>query len=130
MLDAFALLAYLFAEEGGPRVRDILTSAETGDATVLLGLINYGEAIYTIERRRGTAGAQELIRQVEDLPLEQVEVTCDLVFAAAHLKAAHAVSYADAFAVALAQREDAALVTGDPELRALEHLVRLEWLGR
>ena len=130
VLDAFALLAYLFAEEGGGRVQEILRSADGGEATVLLGLINYGEAIYTVERRRGEAGAQELIRQVEDLPLRQVQVTRDLVFAAAHIKASYVMSYADAFAVALAQGEEAALVTGDPELRAVEHEVRLEWLSR
>ena len=40
-------------------------------------------------------------------------------------------SFADAFAAATAMELNAALVTGDPELRALEDagLVRLEWVG-
>lgn len=129
VLDAYAVLAYLFAESGGRRVKELLLDAVNGRARVLLGLISYGEAIYTVQRRRGERGARELIRQVEDLPVEQVEVTRELVFAAASIKADQRLSYADAFAVALARREGAALVTGDPELRAVEHLVPLEWVG-
>jgi predicted nucleic acid-binding protein len=49
--------------------------------------------------------------------------------AAAHLKANHRLSYADAFAAALAREYNAAVVTGDPEFRALGDKVRLAWLG-
>ena len=37
------------------------------------------------------------------------------MLAAAHIKAGHALSYADAFAVAVAQELDAVMLTGDPE---------------
>ena len=43
-------------------------------------------------------------------------------------KAQFPVSYADAFAVATAIREQARLVTGDPELRSVAHLVEMHWL--
>ena len=46
------------------------------------------------------------------------------------LKAYHRLSYADAFAVALAQQEKATLVTGDPEMKPLAALVPMEWLPR
>ncbi|HID86205.1 MAG TPA: hypothetical protein EYP55_02375 [Anaerolineae bacterium] len=45
-----------------------------------------------------------------------------------HIKAHHPIAYADAFAVALSQREDATLVTGDPEPRHVESLITIEWL--
>ena len=51
------------------------------------------------------------------------------VLAAAHLKANHSISYADAFAAGLAQEFDAALVTGDPEFRGLGRSLRVAWLG-
>jgi predicted nucleic acid-binding protein len=38
------------------------------------------------------------------------------VLEAALIKASHAISYADAFAVATAMAHDATLLTGDPEL--------------
>jgi predicted nucleic acid-binding protein len=129
VLDAFALLAYLYAEAGGARVKELLQSAADREARVLLSLINYGEATYTVERRRGPAGAQELIGNVEALPLEQVGVGRELVFAAAHAKAYCRLSHADAFAVALDMGQGAALVTGDPELKCLEGLVQIEWVG-
>jgi hypothetical protein len=36
--------------------------------------------------------------------------------------------YADAFAAALAMREGAVLVTGDPEFKALESTLSIQWL--
>ena len=44
------------------------------------------------------------------------------------IKAGHALSYADAFAAALARSLNAVLITGDPEFRSVESLVRVEWL--
>jgi len=48
--------------------------------------------------------------------------------AAAHVKAHHPISYADAFAVALAQEMDASVVTGDPEFECVEELIPVVWL--
>jgi ribonuclease VapC len=48
--------------------------------------------------------------------------------AAAHIKAEHALSYADAFAAALAMGEKATLVTGDPELKPLEKSLPIQWI--
>jgi ribonuclease VapC len=51
-----------------------------------------------------------------------------LVFEAAHLKARYPISYADAFAAALAKRNGAHLMTGDPEFKAVEPEVAIHWL--
>jgi predicted nucleic acid-binding protein len=48
--------------------------------------------------------------------------------AAARLKARHTISYADAFAVALAQELGAPVVTGDREFEHVESLVEVLWL--
>ncbi|MBV8071743.1 MAG: hypothetical protein JO270_17665 [Acidobacteriaceae bacterium] len=45
------------------------------------------------------------------------------------MKASFPIAYADAFAAALAQKHDCALVTGDPELRAVDRL-NIHWIGR
>jgi predicted nucleic acid-binding protein len=37
-------------------------------------------------------------------------------------------SYADAFAAALAKIKNAELVTGDPEFKALEKEIKINWL--
>jgi ribonuclease VapC len=51
-----------------------------------------------------------------------------IVFAAAHIKANHAISYADCFAVATALQENATIVTGDPEFQSVEAIAKVEWL--
>ena len=52
------------------------------------------------------------------------------VLAAAHIKAAHLVAYADAFAAALALELDSTLLTGDPEFHSLEGKISIEWMPR
>ena len=52
----------------------------------------------------------------------------NLVYRAAELKAVYAMSYADTFAVASAMEHKACLVSGDPEFRQVEHLVKIEWV--
>ena len=128
VLDAFALLAYLRGEPGAERVRDLLLRARSGEARLYLSLVNYGEVLYISERQGGRPAAEEAIRIIDHLPLEIVPADRDLTFAAAHLKARYPISYADAFAAALAQKLGAVLVTGDPEFRKVEAVVEIEWL--
>jgi hypothetical protein len=49
-----------------------------------------------------------------------------------HLKARFPIALADAFAVQVAREKDVPLVTGDPEIRAVERAgeVRVEWIPR
>lgn len=128
VLDSFAILAYLRGEPGAEQVRQLLLSARAGEIRLSLCLVNYGEVLYISERRGGRPAAEEAIRIIDHLPLEIVSPDRDLTFAAAHLKAHHPISYADAFAAALAQRQDATLVTGDPKFQKVEGWIRVEWL--
>jgi predicted nucleic acid-binding protein len=59
-----------------------------------------------------------------------VNVHRSLAFAAAHIKANHALSLADAFAAALAKEKNARLVTGDPEFETLANDLAILWLKR
>jgi predicted nucleic acid-binding protein len=52
-----------------------------------------------------------------------------LILDAAHLKAKYAIAYTDAFVVALASREDAVILIGEPEFETVRDIVRIEWLG-
>lgn len=51
-----------------------------------------------------------------------------LVMHAAYLKAQYPISYADAFAAALADEEKAILVTGDRDFKRIEKKIKIEWL--
>ena len=128
VLDSFALLAYFGAEPGGPRVEALLASAAMKQTMVYLSVINYGELVYITEREQGAFAARRAIAATDQLPITVTEADRRLTFAAAHIKAHHRLSYADAFAVALTQQMQATLVTGDPEFSAVEGLVAIEWL--
>ena len=128
VLDSYALLAYLNGEAGQTRIQEILTLALSNEVKVYLGLINLGEILYIVERRRGLTQAQRTLSLLESLPLTICDTTRALVLDAAHIKAGHTISYADAFVAALAQSENAIVVTGDPEFKFVTELVRIEWL--
>ncbi len=128
VMDSYALLAYLNGEAGQARVQEILSLALSNEVMVYLGMINVGEILYIVERRRGLTHAQRTLSLIENLPLTICDTTRALVLDAAHIKAGHSISYADAFVAALAQLENAMLVTGDPEFNAVTELVQIEWL--
>jgi predicted nucleic acid-binding protein len=121
-------MAYLGDEAGAEQVKALLKQAQGDKALIYLSLINMGEVAYIIERRYGSERLQEILAILAQLPITTIEASFEQVLAAAHVKAHHAVSYADAFAIALAQEKGAPVVTGDPEFEKVEHLVQVVWL--
>jgi ribonuclease VapC len=130
LLDSFALLAFLNDEPGGMRIREVLALAKTHKCRLIMSLINVGEVLYITERSHGLPVAQLVQALVESLPVELLDASRDLILDAAHIKAHHAISYADALAVASAIRENAIILTGDPEYKTVEDLVFVEWLEK
>ena len=55
-------------------------------------------------------------------------VDLELAARAAWFKLRGGISYADCFAAALAHRDGLPLITGDPEFRRVEDVVRIAWL--
>lgn len=130
VLDSYALLAHLEDEAGAERVRAVLTAVVRGRARAYLSIINLGEVAYITERERGLVEAQHALNAIEQLPVELLDVTRERVFAAAHIKASHPISYADAFVIAAALELGATILTGDPEYAAVRKLATIEWLAR
>ena len=128
VLDSFAVLAYFQAESGGAKVKDLLKKASAGKVLAFLSVINLGEIIYITERRLGGDTAQNTLEDILRLPIQLAEASMDRVLDAAHVKANHAISYADAFVVSLAQELKANIVTADPEFKKLESGVNILWL--
>src|SRR5690242_18243168 len=128
VLDSFALLAYLQDEPVASRIEKLLENAGKETCRLFLSMINLGELLYITERRGGVAKAQDALALIRQLPIEILSVDEQTVFAAAHLKASHAISYADCFAVVAAMQENAIIITGDPEFQSVETIVKVEWL--
>lgn len=127
VLDTHALFAFLQKEAGAELVAALIERAAV-DVTLHLSLINFGEIAYIAERERGSEQAAQILTDIRRMPLTLHDASEARVLAAAHIKAHHAVSYADAFAMALAQELNATLVTGDPEIRAVQSLVPTLWV--
>lgn len=123
---SIALLAYFEDEPGAAIVEEVLGACDEDDAEGFLSIVNFGEVLYITEREQGLQAAQRVVATIDELPLRVVvEADRSRTFAAAHVKARHAVAYSDAFAIALAQEVKARVVTGDPELEKVEDLVRV-----
>lgn len=128
VLDSFALLRFIQKEPGNKPVKSILDDVQIGSARAMLTVINMGEIIYTVQRRFGQQYKLEVVMNITRLGIEILPAPNDLVFRAAELKSRFAISYADAFAAAAAIEHSATLVTGDPEFRQVEHLVKILWI--
>jgi predicted nucleic acid-binding protein len=129
VLDAWAILAWLEGQAAKPVVDALLESASRGDIEAYMNMINAGEVYYQLARRRGMDQAEEFLEDLDSsLPIKTIVPSRALIIKAAQTKSKYPVSYADAFAVETAVGLSAALVTGDPELRAIPGL-KLEWIG-
>ena len=130
ILDAFAFMAYFENEPGAERVEQILEDVKSGKAHAFVSIINLGEVVYNTERKHGLTKAQDTLALIQEMPIEVLPADDQTVFAAAHIKANHPVSYADAFVIVAAQKLDGIVMTGDPEFKDVTELAKIEWLKR
>lgn len=130
VLDSWILMALFNDEPEAERVEKVLHDAATGHCRLLMCVVNWGEIYYSIMRGHSQQAAEEKAQQIAALPIELVPVETDLALArqAAAFKARYPMSYADAFAAALAKIRKAELMTGDPEFKIVEGEVKIQWL--
>lgn len=131
-LDAWAIMALIEKEEpAASEVRSLIKQVESErQVNLSISVVNIGEVYYTVFRRKGETSAEQVLLLLRRLPVTWVSADDERVLKAAGLKAQYRISYADAFAVALALELDATLVTGDPELLNLATLLKLQSLVR
>ena len=128
VLDSYAVLALFHKERGWARVQSVLKQLANEGEQAILSRINWGEFYYIVKRRVGKDKAEEALELVEQLPIKVVSVDDRLIKEAAEIKSEYPVAYADAFCIATAIRTEGSVLTGDPEFRAVERLVRVIWL--
>ncbi len=131
VLDSWALLSTLYLEQPAcEAVEQLLRDANVGKVSLWLNSINLGEIYYSVGRRLGTHVAHDTVVKLRTMPINIDPVDEDFILQAAGYKMQHPISYADAFAVTSAVRHSARLVTGDPELIGLNHIVEIMPLQR
>jgi ribonuclease VapC len=123
VLDSFALLAYLQDEPSASHMEKLLEDAGKEKCRLFLSIINLGEILYITERRGGLVKAQDALALIQQLPIDILPAGEQTVFAAAHIKANHTISYADSFVVAVGIQESAIVITADPEFHTVEDIM-------
>jgi PIN domain nuclease of toxin-antitoxin system len=119
VLDSWAVLALY---EDHPCAGAVEGAIDTAEA--VMSSVNLGEVLYRLEREHDSAHAMALVEQVRTVTMVE-DPDWHLVVDAARLKTSGGLSYADAFCVATAQRHQAPLYTGDPEILALDDVVEM-----
>ena len=128
LLDSYAVLAWIQDEKGAQFIEDLLYRARENIDEAVLNIINLGEIYYRCAKVMGVKPAQNLLDNIRLLPIKILPCPNDLVLEAAEFKAKFPIAYADAFALATAVREKACIITGDPEFKDVEHIVKIHWL--
>ncbi len=128
VLDSYALMVLFHQEHGYVHVERVLAKAKEHQHDLKITNINVGEIFYSIYKSNGSQAAQQALILIEQMSINIVDVNRDLVMSAALVKAQYALSYADAFVVALAQQGGEVILTGDKEFKSVEKIVAIEWI--
>ena len=128
IFDSHALLKFFQQESGSRTVEKQLRMAQRMRRTKYLCAINLGEIIYIIKRQFGDRRKIEILAHIQRLEFTILPVPNEMIYQAAEFKAEHSISYADCFVLTCALRQNAAIVTGDPEFRKVEHLAKILWV--
>jgi ribonuclease VapC len=128
IFDSHALLKFFQKEKGYEKVVHLLEEIKKSGANKYVNAINLGEIIYSTKREFGDQKKLEVLANIERLDFDILPIPNNLIFEAAEYKAQYNISYADCFALASAIEHKAALVTGDPEFKKVQHLVEIVWV--
>lgn len=131
VLDSFALIGYLEDEPFAEEMEALLRDAKRGGTRLYVHAIHLGEVYYITHREKGKDVADLAYTRIKAFPIHVVDrISEALLLTASSLKARFPVSYADAYAAALAKINRVPLLTGDPEFKPLQEHGELDvvWL--
>ena len=128
IFDSHALLKLFQKEKGFEKVARLLEEIRRTGAIKYINAINLGEIIYSTKRQFGDQKKLEVLASIERLDFTILPVPNSLIFQAAEYKGGYSISFGDCFTLASAIEHKAALVTGDPEFKKVEHLVEIVWV--
>jgi len=128
VFDSHAILKFSQDEKGADKIEEILTLSQKGKIESFINLINLGEVYYIMIRRTGLESAKRYLESFYQLTIKVIIPSDEIIFSAAEIKANYAISYADCFVAATALKYDASVITGDPEFKKLENLMKIEWI--
>ena len=129
ILDASALVAYLWKQPGYEKVQELLTKAAGNEKGLLMSTVNFGEVYYLLIREHGLEDADKILKFIETLPIEFVEIDMALAKQAALYKAVQKLPFVDSLAAALTKLRKGELITVDKDFKAVESEIKVLWVG-
>jgi predicted nucleic acid-binding protein len=106
----------------------LIATAHEEQIPIYMSVINVGEVWYTVAREVSEEEANASVKSLRDLRIQFEDADWELTQEAARYKSQHKMSYADAFAAALAKIKKADLVTGDNEFKPLDGEIKISWV--
>ncbi len=128
VVDSWALVAWAQDEPAASAVELFFQEADSGKIQLFMSMLNVGETFYILAKRQSLAIAEAFLARLPSLPVRVVVPDEDGIMAAARIKAENSIAYGDSFAIALAQAENASVITGDREIQE-SGLVLVDWVG-
>ena len=128
VVDSWAMVAWIQNEPAAPAFRSFLEEAYSGKITLLMSWLNVAETFYTLAKRNSPEVAEAFLIRLPSLPIRIMLPDEDGIMMAARIKARHPVAFGDSFAIALAEVEQASIITGDNEIRQCA-VVPVDWIG-
>ena len=128
VLDSWAVIAYLEDEPSGEQVEELIATAHEEQIPIYMSVVNVGEVWYTLAREISEEEANASVKSLRDLRIQFEDADWVLTQEAARFKSQNKMSYADAFAAALAKVKKADLVTGDNEFKPLDGQIKISWV--
>ena len=130
IFDAFAVLCWIQEEPGSSCINHLMEEAEKKAIKIHISAINVGEIFYRLYKNGKSKVAASFLSDIKRkvFPWQVVPATNMRVWEAAKLKGEYMISYADAFAMALAREMGGEIVTRDPEIIAVCNEGRFYWI--
>ncbi len=125
VLDADSLRAFLEDKPGAATIEDLLWKAVQSQQRVYVSVLSWNYLLATVWHCKGESVAREKMKQLEQLPLDIVDVTEAEAAGAAKLAATSGVDYFNCIAAATAQQRRATLVTTNKELSKFGDAVKI-----
>lgn len=122
VLDTFSLIAFFYKETSAEIIKRLFRNADRKKIILFFNEINLGELYYRVWKDRNQEYADASLAEIKKLPISLVAVDREFILSAAVWKAKYRISYADAFVVETAARNQALIVTGDPEFATVKEV--------
>jgi predicted nucleic acid-binding protein len=129
ILDSSAVLRYIDNEVGGDRVNALFKACVARRAAMYIPAVQWGEITGRLRARLGASHEERIIDSLLPSELEIVPANRERAVRAARLKVDRKLAFADSFAVELTlDSPEYVLVTADFDLKAVEDLIKIEFL--